>query len=143
LDVLSGGRAWCGLGAGWFEREQLVYGIDREPAGRRLDRVEDALRLLPLLWGPGAPPFEGRTFSTPAATCYPRPIQEHVPIVVGGDGEKRTLRLVAELADWTNLQGEPEVVTAKLEVLRRHCDEVGRDCGEIRVTHLSEAGVLG
>ena len=143
LDVLSGGRALCGLGAGWYEREQVLYGIDREPPARRLDRVEDALQLLPLLWGPGSPPFTGKTISTPAATCYPRPIQEHIPIVVGGGGERRTLRLVAEHADGTNLMGEPPEVAAKLEVLRRHCAAVGRDPAEIRVTHLSEAAVLG
>jgi F420-dependent oxidoreductase-like protein len=143
LDVLSGGRAWCGLGAGWYEREQVLYGIEREPVARRLDRVEDALQLLPLLWGPGSPPFTGKTISTPAATCYPRPIQERIPIVVGGGGERRTLRLVAEFADATNLMGEPEEVAAKLGVLHRHCEDVGRDPAEIQVTHLSEAAVLG
>jgi F420-dependent oxidoreductase-like protein len=142
LDVLSGGRAWCGLGAGWFEREQLLYGYDREPAGHRLDRLEDALQLLPLLWGPGSPPFAGRTISTPAATCYPRPLQEHVPLLVGGGGERRTLRLVARFADATNLFGEPDEVAAKLAVLRRHCDDVGRDPAEVQVTHFAEAGVL-
>jgi len=143
LDVLSGGRAWCGLGAGWFEREHVLYGLDFEPARQRLDCLEDALRFLPLLWGPGSPPFEGRTFATPAATCYPRPLQDRIPIVVGGGGEKRTLRLVAELADATNLQGEPADVATKLDVLHRYCAEIGRDPGDIRVTHLSEAGVLG
>jgi F420-dependent oxidoreductase-like protein len=142
LDVLSGGRAWCGLGAGWFEREWQLYGYDREPAGRRLDRLEDALELLPLLWGPGSPPFTGRTFATPAATCYPRPLQEHVPVLVGGGGERRTLRLVARHADATNLFGEPEQVAAKLAVLRRHCSDVGRDPAEVQVTHFAEAGVL-
>jgi alkanesulfonate monooxygenase SsuD/methylene tetrahydromethanopterin reductase-like flavin-dependent oxidoreductase (luciferase family)/predicted kinase len=130
VDVLSGGRAWCGLGAGWFEREMQVYGYDVEPPGRRLDRLEHALELLPKLWGPGEP------------ACYPRPLRGTVPLLVGGGGEKRTLRLVARFADACNLFGEPGDVAAKLDVLRRHCDEVGRDTGSIQVTHFGEAGVL-
>jgi F420-dependent oxidoreductase-like protein len=139
LDVLSGGRMNCGLGAGWFERETLAYGWEMEPAGRRLDRLEDTLQMLPLLWGPGSPSFEGKVFSVPEAICYPRPIQEHIPILVGGSGEKRTLRLVAEYADAANLFGDPDRVRAKLDVLDRHCEAVGRDRSEIDITHLAPA----
>src|SRR4051794_2892757 len=137
LDVLSGGRAVCGLGAGWLEAEHAAYGIPFPPARERLDLLEDALRLLPLLWGKGAPAFEGRRVAVPEALSYPRPVQEHVPILVGGSGPRRTLRLVAQYADACNLTGEPDAVRAALAVLHRHCADVGRDPAEIEVTHLS------
>ncbi len=143
LDVLSGGRAFCGLGAAWHEREHGLYGWPFPPLADRYERLEDALELLPLLWGPGSPRFEGRTTTMAEAICYPRPLQEHVPIIVGGSGERRTLRLVARHADGCNLFGDPQVVARKVEVLRRHCEEEGRDPSEIMVTHLSTAGVLG
>jgi F420-dependent oxidoreductase-like protein len=137
LDVLSGGRAVCGLGAGWFEREHRLYGLEFPPAAARLDLLEDALRLLPLMWGPGAPAFEGRALSVPEALCYPRPLQDRVPIVVGGQGERRTLRLVAQYADACNLFGDPATVRRKLGILAEHCRAVGRDPAEVEVTHLS------
>jgi F420-dependent oxidoreductase-like protein len=143
LDVLSGGRAECGLGAAWFEREHKLYGWDFPPLAERYARLEDALELLPLMWGKGAPPFEGRTISVPAATCYPRPLQEHVPILVGGSGERRTLRLVARHADACNLFGTPEVVRHKVAVLRDHCAAEGRDPAAVTVTHLAPARVVG
>lgn len=139
LDVLSGGRARCGIGAGWFEAEARAYGWDFPPTGRRLDAVEDALRLLPLLWGPGSPRFEGKTITVDEAMCYPRPLQERIPILVGGGGEQRTLRLVAQYADQCNLFGTPSDVAAKLEVLDRHCRDVGRDRRDITVTHFGPA----
>lgn len=139
LDVLSGGRAWCGLGAGWYEPEHHAYGWPFPPAAERLDLLEDALQLLPLLWGPGAPHFEGRRISVPEAMCYPRPLAGRVPILVGGGGERRTLRLVARYADACNLTGDVGTVRRKVEVLGRHCADVGRDPAEIDVTHLSTA----
>jgi F420-dependent oxidoreductase-like protein len=141
LDVLSGGRAVCGLGAAWFEQEHKAYGFDFPPVRERFRLLEDALRLLPVMWGPGAPGFEGDVVKVPEAICYPRPIQERIPILVGGGGERRTLRLVARYADACNLVGDPATVRHKLEVLRRHCEELGRDPAEIRVTHLSSAHV--
>jgi F420-dependent oxidoreductase-like protein len=141
LDVLSGGRAICGLGAGWYEKEARAYGYDFPAAPERLDLLEDVLRLLPMMWGPGSPAFEGTVISVPDTTCYPRPIQEHIPILVGGQGEKRTLRLVAELADMCNLSGDSATVRRKLEVLERHCAAAGRDPAEITVTHLGPATV--
>ncbi len=137
LDVLSGGRALCGLGVGWFEREHTVAGVPFPPLAERYARLEDALALLPRYWGKGSPSFEGRTISTPAAVCYPRPLQERVPILVGGSGERRTLRLVAQGADACNLFGEPEVVRRKVDVLHRHCADAGRDPTDVRVTQLS------
>jgi F420-dependent oxidoreductase-like protein len=139
LDVVSGGRAMCGLGAAWFEREHRLYGWEFPPIRERLDRLEDALQLLPLMWGPGSPRFEGKTVSVDEAVCYPRPLQERVPILVGGSGEKRTLRLVARYADACNLVGDVERVRHKLAVLRSHCEAEGRDPASIEVTHLGSA----
>ncbi len=137
LDVLSGGRARCGLGIGWYEREHRAYGYRFPPVAERYELLEDALGLLPLLWGPGSPPFEGTHVSTPEAICYPRPLQAEVPILIGGSGERRTLRLVAEHADACNLFGEPDVIRRKVAVLADHCAAVGRDPAEIEITQLS------
>jgi F420-dependent oxidoreductase-like protein len=137
LDVLSDGRAMCGLGAAWYGREHDAYGWSMPPAGERLDLLEDALQLLPLLWGPGAPAFEGRVLRVPEAICYPRPLQDHVPLLVGGGGERRTLRLAARYADACNVQGDAATVAGKVDVLRAHCKAVDRDPSEVEVTHLA------
>jgi F420-dependent oxidoreductase-like protein len=141
LDVLSGGRAVCGIGAAWFEAEHKAYGFDFPPVARRFELLEDALRLLPLMWGPGAPAFEGTVISVPEAICYPRPLQERIPILVGGSGERTTLRLVARYADACNLVGDGSTMRHKLGVLRAHCDAAGRDPADIRVTHLGTVQV--
>jgi F420-dependent oxidoreductase-like protein len=143
LDVLSAGRAFCGLGAAWFGREHELYGWEFPPVGRRYELLEDALELLPLMWGKGTPRYDGRTISIPAAVCYPRPVQERIPILVGGSGERRTLRLVARHADACNLFGEPDAVRRKIEVLHRHCAAEGREPATITITQLSEAAILG
>ncbi len=137
LDVLSAGRAMCGLGVGWFAQEYAAAGIDFPSLDRRYAHLDDALQALPLLWGKGSPRFEGTTVTIDEALCYPRPVQGHVPIVVGGSGERRTLRLAARYADGCNLFGEPDVVAKKVAVLARHCHELGRDVTEIDVSHLS------
>jgi F420-dependent oxidoreductase-like protein len=137
LDVLSGGRAICGLGAGWYEQEHRAYGWRFPTLAERYAMLEDALALLPKMWGPGAKPFDGRVLHVPDTSCYPRPIQERIPILVGGSGERRTLRLVAASADACNLFGEPDVVRQKVDVLRRHCDQLGRDAADVSVSHLS------
>ena len=137
LDVLSGGRAMCGIGAAWFEREHKAYGWPFPSKRDRFALLEDALQVLPLMWGKGSPAFEGRLVSVPEAMCYPRPLQDHVPILVGGSGERRTLRLVAQYADACNLFGDAATVRHKVEVLHRHCADVGRDPAEIAVTQLS------
>jgi len=139
VDVLSEGRVICGIGAAWWEHEHRTYGWRFPSAPERFELLEDALRLLPLMWGPGSPPFEGAALHIPETVCYPRPVQEHVPILVGGSGERRTLRLAARYADACNLFGEPDVVRHKIEVLAAHCEEIGRDRSEVRVTHLSSA----
>jgi F420-dependent oxidoreductase-like protein len=139
LDVLSGGRAIAGLGAGNFEREHVAYGRVFPPVGRRLALLEDALQALPLLWGPGSPSFDGRVVSIPEAVGYPRPIQDPVPIIVGGSGERVTLRLAARYADGCNVFGDAATVARKVGVLRSHCEDLGRDPDDVEVTHLGTA----
>jgi F420-dependent oxidoreductase-like protein len=141
LDVLSRGRAFCGIGLGWHQREHELYGWEFPSVARRYELLEDALELLPLLWGPGSPRFVGRTVTVSEAICYPRPIKDHIPMLVGGSGERRTLRLVARHADACNLFGEPDVIRHKVEVLHRHCEAEGRDPSEITITALSEAAL--
>ena len=136
LDVLSGGRANCGIGIGWDRKEHAGYGIDFPDVKQRYDLLEDTLEMLPLLWGKGSPSFEGRTLSAEELVCYPRPIQERIPILIGGSGEKRTLRLVAKYGDAANLFGSPDTVAHKVGVLHGHCDDLDRDLGTIQVTHL-------
>jgi F420-dependent oxidoreductase-like protein len=136
IDVLSGGRAVCGLGLGWYEREHLAYGWAFPSVDDRYRLLEDALVALPKLWGPGAKPFSGSVLELPETIGYPRPVQAHVPIVLGGGGERRTLRLAARFADAVNVQGPVDVVRRKVEVLRAHCEDVGRDPADVRVTVL-------
>lgn len=137
LDVLSGGRAVCGLGLAWFGDEHRAYGWEFPPVPDRYVLLEDALQLLPVMWGPGNKPFEGRKLYVPDTTCYPRPLQERLPVIVGGGGERRTLRLAALYADAANVFGDEATVRRKADVLRRHCADVGRDPGEVRLSHLS------
>jgi F420-dependent oxidoreductase-like protein len=136
LDVLSGGRAVCGLGLGWFEAEHRAYGWPFPPVGERYALLEDALRALPVLWGPGAKPFHGTVIDLPDTAGYPRPLQEHVPVVLGGGGERRTLRLAARYADVANVLGDAATVARKAAVLREHCADTGRD---VELSHLTTA----
>ncbi|MEY2461119.1 MAG: hypothetical protein QOG30_2949, partial [Acidimicrobiaceae bacterium] len=140
LDVLSHGRAICGVGAAWFKREHELYGWEFPPNARRYALLEDALQLLPLMWGPGSPSFEGRTITVPEAICYPRPVQEHVPIMIGGGGERKTLKLVAQYADACNVFGDAATVQHKVDVLHKHCAAVDRDPAAITITQLSVPG---
>jgi len=137
LDAVSGGRANCGLGVGWFAAESEALGIPFPPLADRYTLLEDALQFLPLYWGKGAPSFEGRVLRVPEAMCYPRPLQDHVPILVGGNGERRTLRLAARYADACNIIGEADVVARKVGALRSHCEGAGRAPSSVEVTQLS------
>jgi alkanesulfonate monooxygenase SsuD/methylene tetrahydromethanopterin reductase-like flavin-dependent oxidoreductase (luciferase family) len=139
LDVLSGGRANCGLGIGWDADEHAMVGLDLPPPSTRYELLEETLEMLPLLWGKGTPEFHGTHIDSTALTCYPRPIQEHIPLLIGGSGERRTLALVARFADACNVFGDPDRVRHKVEVLHRHCAGVDRDPGEIEITHLTNA----
>jgi F420-dependent oxidoreductase-like protein len=137
LDVLSGGRAICGLGIGWYEDEHRAYGWRFPPVRDRYALLEDALELLPMMWGPGGKPFDGRVLRVPDTSCYPRPLQARIPIMVGGSGERRTLQLVAAGADACNLFGEPDVVRRKVGILHQHCRAIDRDPMSVSVSHLS------
>jgi F420-dependent oxidoreductase-like protein len=139
LDVLSGGRANLGLGVAWDRKEHEEYGIPFPSTSERYALLEETLEMLPLLWGKGSPSFQGNVLSATGLSCYPRPIQERIPILIGGSGEEKTLRLAARRAQACNLFGRPEVVARKVEVLHRHCAEVGRDPAEVEVTHLVNA----
>ncbi|ADB34914.1 Luciferase-like monooxygenase [Kribbella flavida DSM 17836] len=134
LDVLSGGRAVCGVGLAWFEAEHKAYGWDFPSVSDRYAVLEDALHLLPALWGPGSKPFHGKAVDVPDTTCYPRPLQEHLPILVGGSG-RRTLRLAARYADAANVFGDVAQVKQRAEYL--HDQAVRRDRAPITLTHLS------
>lgn len=137
LDVISAGRAILGIGAAWNEDEAARYGYDWPPAGERFDRLEDALRICRAMFAEPEATVEGRFHRVRGARNLPRPIQPGgPPILVGGGGERRTLRLVARYADACNLFGSVEEVRAKLDVLAGHCEEVGRDPATITKTRL-------
>lgn len=140
LDVLSGGRAFCGLGAGWWQREHQAYGLDFPPAGERLDQLQACIETLRALWAPGTKAFSGRHVRLPETTCYPRPLHD-VRVIVGGSGERRTLRVVAEQADACNLPSAEPELERLLGVLHRHCADVGRDPADVGVTVLDVAVV--
>jgi F420-dependent oxidoreductase-like protein len=137
LDVVSGGRAYLGIGAAWFEREHLGLGVPFPPIAERFERLEEALQIAKLMWSGGEGPYRGKHYSLDEAMCRPLPLSRpHPPILVAGSGEKKTLRLVAQYADACNLFGDPPQVRHKLDVLKRHCDAVGRDYAEIEKTSL-------
>jgi F420-dependent oxidoreductase-like protein len=135
LDVLSGGRAVLGIGAAWFEREHRGLGVPFPPVARRFERLEEALRICSQMWDPeNNGPFEGKHYQLAETLCSPQPINRP-KVLIGGGGERKTLRLVAQYGDACNLfASSPVDVEHKLEVLRRHCEDVGRDYEEIRKT---------
>jgi F420-dependent oxidoreductase-like protein len=133
IDLISGGRAAMGIGAGWAEVEYNAYGIDFPSIGTRMDQLEEGIAVLRGLLHDETTTFEGRWFTTREARNEPRPVQDKLPIWVGGGGEKRTLRIAARFADGWNVPFvDPQAFTAKREVLHRHCADVGRDPAEIR-----------
>ncbi|MDF2144103.1 LLM class F420-dependent oxidoreductase [Knoellia sp. p5-6-4] len=144
LDVLSGGRAVLGLGAGWYEREHAAYGVPFPPLAERFERLEETLQIVRQMWSPDNGPWAGRHYQLAETICSPQPLRR-VPVMVGGSGERKTLRLVARYADACNLfagpQSPPEAVAAKLEVLRAHCEREGTDFDGIRKTVLWAAGL--
>lgn len=132
LDLLSGGRFWLGMGAGWHEPEHTAYGIPFPPAKERLDRLEEALHVVKALWGPGPVSYHGRYYRLHNVDALPKPTRP-VPLIIGGSGERRTLRLVAEhAAEWSCVNLSPEVFAAKSRVLDAHCEAVGRDPATVR-----------
>jgi F420-dependent oxidoreductase-like protein len=138
LDVLSGGRARLGLGASWYEREQRGLGVPVVPVGERFERLEETLRICLQMWSDNNGPYEGRHYQLAETLCVPAPAHKpRPPIMVGGGGEKKTLRLVARYADMCNIFGvTPADVAHKLDVLREHCAAEGRDYDSIEKTVL-------
>jgi F420-dependent oxidoreductase-like protein len=138
LDVLSGGRAMLGIGGAWYAREHAAMGIEFPAPGERLDRLEEAIEVCLQTWSDDDGPFRGRYYDLAETMCSPPALsQPHPPIMVGGGGEKRTLRVVARYADIWNIASFPvDAIKHKLEVLRAHGDAVGRDTDAIRKTIL-------
>ena len=136
VDHISYGRLNFGIGAGWFEREHEAYGFDLGTPKQRLDRLEEALEVLRLLWSDeDAVSFQGEYYRLDDAPFRPQPLQRpHPPIWIGGSGPNRTLRLVAKYADAWNGLGPLPLLRERIERLRRHCDDVGRDFDEIELT---------
>ena len=135
LDVLSGGRAWFGVGAAWFEREHVGLGFAFPPLAERFRRLEETLQIAKQMWSGEVGPYNGRYYQLAETLCSPMPIQRpHPPIMVGGGGERKTLRLVARYADACNIGGDPETIRHKLEVLREHCRNERRDYESIEKT---------
>lgn len=122
LDVLTGGRAFVGVGAGWFEREHLAYGLRFPPPRERLDDLERGIETMRALWAPGTKAYDGERVSLPETTCYPRPVGD-LPVVVGGTGE-RTLRIAATLGDAANVPSTRPALDAHVATLRRHSETV-------------------
>lgn len=140
LDVLSGGRAFCGLGAGWWGREHAAYGLEFPPTTGRLDHLAVAAETLRALWAPGTKAYDGERVTLPETTCYPRPVGS-LPLVIGGGGERRTLRIAARWGDACNVRADLDTVRRKTALLRRHCDDLGRPHDEVEVTVLDVAVV--
>ena len=135
LDVLSGGRAWLGIGAAWFEREHKALGVDFPPVSERFERLEEALQIANQMWSDNNGPYKGKHYQLEETLCSPQPLSKPRPqIMVGGGGEKKTLKLVAKYADACNVFGNGEEIAHKFDVIKRHCDDVGRNYDEIERT---------
>lgn len=140
LDVLSDGRAFCGIGAGWWEREHAGFGLAFPPAASRLDLLETAIETMRALWRPGTKEYSGSRVHLPETTCYPRPVAA-IPLIVGGSGD-RTLEIAARLGDGCNVPSDAAALDGRLEILRAHCRQAGRDPAEVAVTVL-DVPVIG
>ena len=138
LDVVSGGRAQLGIGAAWYEREHLGYGVPFPPLSERFERLEETLQICHQMWSDDDGPYVGTHYRLEETICSPRPVSTPRPrILVGGSGEKKTLKLVARYADACNLFAtDPTEVAHKLEVLDRHCADEERDPADIQRTIL-------
>ncbi|TKV56759.1 LLM class F420-dependent oxidoreductase [Nakamurella flava] len=134
LDVLSGGRAMLGIGAAWNDEEAAGLGLPFPPTKERFERLEETLQIHQLMWTDTQEPFHGRHYTLTRTLNHPQPISRpHPPILIGGGGEKKTLRMVAQYADACNLFDTPDLAH-KLEVLRGHCADLGRDEAEVEKT---------
>ena len=139
VDQVSRGRLTLGVGAGWQENEHAAYGIALGTVRERMDRFEEATQILRSLLDQSRTTFSGQCFQLQDAPNQPAPVQARVPLLIGGGGERRTLRIAARYADHWNAWTTPELLTHKLSVLRAHCEQVGRDPAQI---HVSTQAVL-
>ena len=140
LDIVSGGRAQLGIGAGWFELEHDSFGIEFGSFTDRFEKLEEALTIITGMFAGERPSLDGKWYQVSDAINSPAPIGP-IPIMIGGGGEKKTLRLVAQFADDSNLICEPHEIPRKLEALAGHCDDLGRDRSEITVSYQGRACV--
>jgi F420-dependent oxidoreductase-like protein len=140
VDIVSEGRVEMGIGAGWYEQEWRAYGYGFPGAGERLGRLREGVEIFRQMWTTGSASLDGRHYQVDGARCWPRPLQgtsapgsrhNGIPMWIAGGGEKVTLRIAAQYADYTNFAGSLDEFTHKSEVLRGHCDDVGRDFEEI------------
>ena len=140
LDVLSGGRAMLGIGAAWYDREHAGLGVPFPPTAERFERLEETLKVCRQMWSDEDGAYEGRHYRLAETVCVPPPVQQpRPPILIGGSGERKTLRLVARYADACNLFAQgPDVVRHKLEVLRGHCDDASTDYDAIQKTVIGQ-----
>lgn len=135
VDVLSNGRLNFGIGAGWYEKEYLAYGYPFPRAGTRLAQLGEAVQIMLAMWTQEEATFEGKYYQIRGAINQPKGVQKpHIPLLIGGGGERVTLKLVAQYADACNVGGDIPVVEHKLAVLKQHCENVGRDYNTIRRT---------
>jgi F420-dependent oxidoreductase-like protein len=139
LDVVSGGRAVFGIGAAWFEREHLALGVPFPPVKERFERLEETLQIALQMWDPSNNgPYEGKHYRLAETLCQPQPLHRP-PILIGGGGEKKTLHLVARYADACNLfDFGARRLAHKLDVLKQHCEALGRDYGSIEKTVMTQ-----
>lgn len=145
LDVLSKGRSWFGIGAGWFEKEAKAYGFTFGNWTYRFERLEEILQIAKQMWSEDNGPYTGNQFQMEETICQPQPLTDpHPPIMIGGMGEKKTLRYVAEYADACNLfmGAGVDTINHKLEVLEKHCTDVGREFDEITKTMLGTINLI-
>jgi len=137
VDVLSHGRLVLGIGAGWYEHEYRAYGYPYPEAGERLGRLQEAIQIILAMWTQDEATFEGTYYQVRGAINQPKGVQKpHIPLLIGGGGEKVTLRLVAQYGDACNVGGDIATIKHKFAVLKHHCDELGRDYNSIRRTTL-------
>jgi F420-dependent oxidoreductase-like protein len=146
LDVISQGRLNFGIGAGWCKTEYSAYGIPFPPTSVRIAQLREAVQIIRKMWTEEKPTFHGKYFVIEEAINSPKPVQKpHPPILIGGCGRKMTLRIVAEFADRCNFGGGCTLEEYKelLDVLREHCDAVGRNPDEIEKTHIVDCAIIG
>jgi len=134
VDQVAHGRLTLGIGAGWQENEHAAYGIPLGTVRERMDRFEEAVQILHSLLGQSRTSFAGQYFQLEDAPCQPAPVQDRLPLLIGGGGERRTIPIAARYADHWNAWTTPELLAHKASVLRAHCGQAGRDPGEIHIS---------